>query len=66
MTSRTVGTQRAFMHIFMACLAIFSFYPQPILKNSQRRGAYLMAFLAVYLFVFAFQGKMGLIVVKPV
>lgn len=66
MTGRTVRTQCAFMHIFMACLAIFSFYPRPILKNSQRRGAHFMAFLAVYLFVFAFQGKMGLVVVKPV
>lgn len=52
------------VHIFVAPVAIIGAQAEAVLKNSGRRSVHRMAAGTIQGLVFAFQGKMGLAVVK--
>jgi hypothetical protein len=63
-TFDTIVPESIFMHILVADTTIFWDNADPILKDNQRAGARLVAFPAINLFVFPFQGEMSFAVVK--
>jgi hypothetical protein len=64
MTLFTVGSEMVFVRIFMATVAIFERHIGKALKRQAVFYFLFMAFQALHQFVFAFQRKIGSIVVK--
>ncbi len=63
-TLGAISAKFPFMHIFMASIALTGQDTTPVLKNGSRGCLHLMAFPAIYLFVFSFQREWCLTVIE--